>query len=99
MNSNERTYKATFLLDTRGKEDSVDEIIESLKEEISAIEAEVSGVEKLGKKDFVRTPDRHFTAGDFVEVIFKGNPSAPRQLHERLRLNKTVNRVMVQSHP
>ena len=45
-----RNYKATFILDNRGKEDSVDQIIEGVKKEIAAVQGEVTAVEQLGRR-------------------------------------------------
>ena len=58
MKATKRNYRASFILDNRGKEDSVDQIIDGVKKEITAVEGEVTGVENLGKKDFVRVTDR-----------------------------------------
>lgn len=97
MSQNKRNYKATFILDNRGKEDSVDQIVEGVKKEITAVQGEVTAVENLGKKDFVRVTDRKFTSGAYVQVAFSAPAEAPAQLRERLRLNNSVYRTFVQS--
>lgn len=97
MSQNKRNYKATFILDNRGKEDSVEQIIEGVKKEISAVKGEVTGVENLGRRDFSRKTDDKFPGGVYVQVNFSGPAGAPSQLHERLRLNETVYRALVES--
>ena len=97
MKATKRNYRASFILDNRGKEDSVDQIIDGVKKEITAIEGEVTAVENLGKKDFVRVTDRKFTSGAYVQVAFSAPAEAPAQLKERLRLNSSVYRTFVQS--
>ena len=97
MKANKRNYRASFILDNRGKEDSVDQIVEGVKKEIAAVQGEVTGVENLGKKDFVRVTDRKFTSGAYVQVAFSAPAEAPAQLKERLRLNSSVYRTFVQS--
>ena len=97
MKDNKRNYRASFILDNRGKEDSVDQIIDGVKKEIAAVEGEVTGIENLGKKDFVRVTDRKFTSGAYVQVAFSAPAEAPAQLKERLRLNSSVYRTFVQS--
>ena len=62
MNPTKRNYRATFILDNRGKEDSVEQIIEGVKKEIAAVQGDVTAVENLGRKDFVRVTDRPFPA-------------------------------------
>ena len=97
MKATKRNYRASFILDNRGKEDSIDQILDGVKKEITAIDGEVTGVENLGKKDFVRVTDRKFTSGAYVQVAFSAPAEAPAQLKERLRLNSSVYRTFVQS--
>jgi small subunit ribosomal protein S6 len=68
MKATKRNYRASFILDNRGKEDSIDQIVDGVKNEITALQGEVTGVENLGKKDFVRVTDRKFTSGAYVQV-------------------------------
>ena len=97
MKATKRNYRASFILDNRGKEDSIDQIVDGVKNEITAVQGEVTSVETLGKKDFVRVTDRKFTSGAYVQVAFSAPAEAPAQLKERLRLNSSVYRTFVQS--
>jgi small subunit ribosomal protein S6 len=92
-----RNYRASFILDNRGKEDTIDQLVEGVKNEIAAVHGEVTAVENLGKKDFVRVTDRKFTSGAYVQIAFSAPAEAPAQLKERLRLNNSVYRTFVQS--
>jgi ribosomal protein S6 len=80
----------------RDKTESVEEVIEQLKKEVEAEKAEIVHVENLGSRDFARTPDRNFRAGIFVQIDFRAPGFPPNALQERTRLNKAVDRVMVQ---
>jgi small subunit ribosomal protein S6 len=93
---NKRNYKATFILDNRGKEDSVDQLIEGVKKEIAAVQGEVTAVEQLGRRDFVRVTDPKMPAGVYVQVAFTAPADATKHLHERLRLNDSVHRALVE---
>ena len=97
MNQKMRNYKATFILDNRGKEDSVDQIVEGVKKEIVAVHGEVTAVESLGRREFARKTDNQFPAGVYVQVNFSAPAAAPKQLHERLRLNDSVYRALVEN--
>ncbi|MDP1581191.1 MAG: 30S ribosomal protein S6 [Candidatus Didemnitutus sp.] len=97
MNQNKRNYKATFILDNRGKEDSVEQIIDGVKTEIVAVQGEVTAVEQLGRRDFIRVTDDKFPAGVYVNISFSAPAAAPAQLHERLRLNNSVYRALVEN--
>jgi len=97
MNPNKRNYRATFILDNRGKEDSVDQIIEGVKNDIAAINGEITAIDNLGKRDFARVTDRKLTGAPYVQVTFSAPPEAPAQLKDRLHLNNSVYRTFVQS--
>ncbi len=97
MNPTKRSYRATFILDNRGKEDSIDQIIDGVKQDIAAVQGEVTAVENLGRREFVRVTDRKLTGGTYVQVAFSAPPSGPTALRERLRLNANVYRTFVQS--
>jgi len=97
MNPNKRNYRATFILDNRGQADSIEQIIEGVKEVIVAVQGEVSGVENLGKKDFVRVTNAKLTGATYVQVAFSAPADGPAQLRERLRLNQNVYRTFVES--
>jgi small subunit ribosomal protein S6 len=97
MNQTKRNYKATFILDNRGKEDTVETIIEGVKKEITALQGEVTAVENIGRREFIRKTDDKFPAGVYVQVNFTAPAAAPAQLHERLRLNDSVYRALVEN--
>lgn len=97
MNPNKRNYRATFILDNRGQADSIDQIIEGVKNEIVAVQGEVSAVENLGKKDFARVTNPKMTGATYVQVSFSAPAEGPSQLRERLRLNHNVYRTFVES--
>ena len=97
MSSNNRNYRASFILDNRGKEDTVDQILEGVKKVITEVKGEVTSVENIGKKDFVRVTDKKMTSANYVHVNFSGPADAPAQLREKLRLNGSVYRTFIQS--
>jgi small subunit ribosomal protein S6 len=92
-----RNYLASFILDNRGKEETVDQIVEVVKNEITAVSGTVTAVENVGRKDFARVTDTKFPAASYVQIKFSGPASAPSALKERLRLNHSVYRTLVQS--
>ena len=97
MSQTKRNYKASFILDNRGKEDTVETIIEGVKKEITAVQGEVTAVENVGRRDFARKTDAKFPSGVYIQVNFSAPAGAPAQLHERLRLNNSVYRALVEN--
>jgi small subunit ribosomal protein S6 len=92
-----RNYRATFILDNRGKEDSVDQIIDGVKKDILAVDGVVSSVEALGRRDFARVTDRNLPGATYIQVAFSAPATGPAALKERLRLNSTVYRTFLQT--
>jgi len=97
MSSSNRNYLASFIVDNRGKEESVDQIIDGIKQVIAEIKGEVASVENLGRKDFARVTDRKLTGAHYVQIKFSGPPAAPATLREKLRLNSSVYRTLIQN--
>jgi small subunit ribosomal protein S6 len=97
MKSTTRNYRATFILDNRGKEETIDQIIEGVKKVIADVKGEVTAVENIGKKDFVRVTDKKLTSAAYVHVNFTGPAESPANLREKLRLNGSVYRTFIQS--
>ena len=95
-NPTKRNYRATFILDNRGKQETVDQIVDGVKKEIAAIQGDVTAVDNIGKKDFARVTDRKLTGAAYVHITFSAPPQGPSQLRERLRLNGSVYRTFVQ---
>ena len=97
MNSNNRNYRASFILDNRGKEETIDQIVEGVKKVIAEVKGEVTAVENIGRKDFARVTDKKLTGAHYVHINFTAPADAPQHLREKLRLNGSVYRTFIQS--
>ncbi|MGJ3243544.1 MAG: 30S ribosomal protein S6 [Opitutales bacterium] len=92
----QKTYKTTFILDTRGVEEPVETLIDQLKGVLEGIGATVKDTHNVGNRTFARVPDRKFPEGIFLQITFEAGPEIPAQLSEKLRLDKKVNRIMTE---
>ena len=90
-------YKATFILDLRESEDDSSKVMADLNEILKSIGAEPSDSEDLGMRDFARAADRRYTQGHYIEIYFEGAGDVPSTLNEKLKLDKRVNRIFVES--
>ena len=68
-----------------------------LNEILKSIGAEPSDSEDLGMRDFARAADRRYTQGHYIEIYFEGAGDVPSTLNEKLKLDKRVNRIFVES--
>tara|TARA_R100000027_G_scaffold50104_2_gene38716 strand:- start:1886 stop:2185 length:300 start_codon:yes stop_codon:yes gene_type:complete len=92
-----RNYRATFILDTRGVEAPVEELTENYTKVIEEISGKVESVKNLGSHDFARKSANGLPSGIFVQYEFTGPATAPEELQEKVRLDRKVNRVMVEN--
>ena len=97
MNSHIRNYRASFILDNRGREETVDQLVDNVKKIIADVKGEVTAVENVGKKDFARVTDKKLTGAHYVQINFAAPPEAPANLREKLRLNGSVYCTFIQS--
>ena len=68
-----------------------------MKQVITAVQGDVTAVENLGRRDFVRVTDPKLTGATYVHISFSAPSEGPGQLKERLRLNHNVYRTFVES--
>lgn len=96
-NTANKAYKTTFILDLRETEDDVAKVTADISEILSSLGASVSDSQDLGIKEFARAVDDKYKQGHYLEVYFSGAHSVPQDLKEKLRLDKRVNRIFVES--
>ncbi len=92
-----RSYRASLILDLRGSAEAPETAIDRIKDVLKSVECKVTEVENLGQKEFSRVVDRKFPSGLYVQFHFEGPVSAPVAFREKLRLDRTLNRILVQS--
>lgn len=92
-----RKYIANIILNTRGYEDPVDTLVEKIKGVLSELGAEVSDARDRGRLDFARVTRPGHTSDSYLQVEFSGDPAVPAAFHDKLRLDRTVKRIIIQS--
>ena len=94
-----KRYEGLFILDTAGKEEGVNDVVNKITEELTATGGKVETIQKMDKKAFVRTPNRKVTAGFYVNIIFTAKPDSLKALQSKLSLNNDIYRVMINHAP
>ena len=84
-----RKYEAMIVLDTKGKEDSVETLISQITRDFEGSGAKIQQVDNMGKKKFPHSP-RHVEAGTFVNFLFEGESDTLAKLQAKLKLNENV---------
>lgn len=97
MTAINKTYRASVILDLRGYAEPVETVIAKLTDTVKAVEGKVTDVKNLGQKDFVRITDRKNPNGTYVQIAFEAPAAAPAAFRQKLRLDKTVKRILIQT--
>ncbi len=91
------SYRATFILDTRGVEESVDSLYEQITTVLEGLGCEVTKVENHGTREFVRASQKtKQTSGVYIQYFFNAETSVPAALKEKFRLDNRVDRIIVE---
>lgn len=91
-----RKYSATIVIDPSGSEGSSSEMIPKITEIIAQSDGEVSKVTELGQHDFSYPIKKTLTRGTYLQFDISGSSQTPHKIKEKLRLEKKVDRVLIE---
>jgi ribosomal protein S6 len=91
-----RNYSATIVIDPSGSDGSSSEMIPKISEIIAQSEGEVSKVTELGQHDFAYPVKKNLIRGSFLQFDITGSSKTPDKIKEKLRLEKKVDRVLIE---
>src|ERR1051326_8680055 len=94
-----KRYEGLFILNTAGKEEGVQDIIDVIRNDITAAGGKVETVQKMDKRAFARVADKRFSSGFYANIIFEAGPNAVSQLQHKFALNNDVFRVLFTEAP
>ncbi len=89
-----KRYEGLLILNTSGKEESVMELIEKVRAEITAQGGKIETVQKMDKQPFARVTDKRHSSGFYVNIIFSAPPAALAAVRARLSSNEDVFRAL-----
>ncbi len=84
-----RKYEGMIILDTRGNEGSVTDLVQKVSKEMETEGAKLESVEDLGRKQFAYNA-RKLAAGQYVNVVFEACPNTLEKLQDKLSLNESI---------
>ena len=91
-----KNYLATIVCDPRGADGSTDEMIPMLSEIIRETDGEVTKVQSQGSHEFSYPQKKNLKSGIYIQFDIKGDPQMPSRLKEKLKLEKKVDRVLIE---
>lgn len=84
-----RKYEAMIVLDTKGNEQSGEQIANTIGNEFTKAGAKLTQIDRLGLKKFPHSP-RHVEHGYYVNIYFEAEPATVSALEAKLKLNTDV---------
>ena len=85
-----RKYEGLIVLNTKGKEDSVDELVGAVAKEMYAAGAKLDEIKQMGRRKFAYNA-RHLEGGHYVNYIFEADAQQIEQIQSKLKLNTLVH--------
>ena len=85
-----RKYEGLIVLNTKGKEDSVDELVGAVAKEMEAEGAKLDEIKQLGRRNFAYNA-RHLEAGHYVNYVFEADSQQIQNIQSKLKLNELVH--------
>jgi small subunit ribosomal protein S6 len=85
-----RNYEGLIILNSKGIEGSIDDLISSVGKEIEAEGGKLEEVQQLGRRQFAY-PAKHLEGGHYVNYLFAADPSVIEKVQARLKLNDHVH--------
>ncbi len=85
-----RKYEGLIVLNTKGKEDSVDELVGAVAKEMEAEGAKLDEIKQLGRRNFAYNA-RHLEAGHYVNYVFEADAQQIQNIQNKLKLNELVH--------
>ncbi len=85
-----RKYEALIIINTKGKDDSIDELTSKIGQEIEGAGARLEQIDQLGKRKFAYNA-QHLEAGFYVNYQFEAEPEMIETLRGQFRHHKDVH--------
>ena len=77
------------MLNTKGNDKGVDELVSSISKEMEAAGAKLDEIQQLGRRQFAYNA-RDLDGGHYVNFIFEAEPAAVTKIQTGLKLNDVI---------
>lgn len=88
-------YRVNMIFDVRSV--TAEAQIEKVKTLLGTLGATIEDVKDLGVKDFVRVTNRRMPSAHYVQFDVAAATSLPVVFREKLRLDRSIKRILIQS--
>lgn len=85
-----RKYEGIVVLNTKGTEGGVEDLVSVVSKEMEAEGATIADVMDMGRRKFAYNSN-HMESGHYLNYTFSAEPSALEKIKSRLRLNNNIH--------
>jgi small subunit ribosomal protein S6 len=85
-----RRYEILLVLNTKGKEESANDLIEAVEKQLKTAKVEVEQVQRLEKRQFAYTSHKQ-TSGYYVNVVVHATPEQIDELRAKWKLDPAIH--------
>lgn len=89
-----KKYEGLFILNTAGKEDTIQELVDRIAKSISDEGCTVENIQKMDKKQFVRVADKKYASGYYANIVFSAEEEVINRMQTKYQLDEDVFRVI-----
>lgn len=87
---NNRRYEILLVLNTKGREESANDLVEDIEKQIKSAKVGVEQVQRLEKRTFAY-PSQKQTSGFYVNFIVNAEPAQVAELRAKWKLDPVVH--------
>lgn len=91
-----RNYEGLIVLNTKGIDGSIDDLVSAVGKELEAEGARLEEVKQMGRRQFAY-PSKKIEGGHYVNYHFAAEPDVIQKIEQRLKLNGSVHLQHYQS--
>lgn len=85
-----RKYEGIYVLNLKGQDESVDEIIAKITAELESRGASLEQIDRLGRKEFVYMNNQKQKHGFYVQYHFEAEPALIAEVETHLKLSDQI---------
>ncbi len=85
-----RRYEILLVLNTKGREESANDLVDDIEKQIKAAGVEVEQIQRLEKRQFAY-PSKKQTSGYYVNFIVHATPQQSEELQAKWKLDQVIH--------
>lgn len=94
-----KRYEGLFILNTAGKEDSIQALVDHIKKDLESVGCKIETVQKMDKKAFARVAGKNQSSGFYANYIFEAEAPTLAQVRHKFAMNEDVFRLLITASP